>query len=146
MSWRIPNLLSTGLDCQYNHAILGRILHILEKDKVISAKLRSDLKVDSWNPEIWDLDQPPEDFGRVYVHSSFKEKELIALPVNLNTGLEGQLYGVAYLNGDLEQDQMTNAFLFGFPQQGGVVPLTLFDIIETPDKSIELVDLYTSKP
>ena len=146
MIWRIPNLLSTKLDHRHNHEMLDGMTTILERDKDILVRLKSDLRVDSWDPDIWDLSQPHEDFNWIYVHSSFKEKKLITLPVNLRTGLEGQLYGVAYLNADLEQDQMTNAFLLGFPQQNGIVPVTLFDIIETQDKSIEIVDLYTAKP
>ena len=144
MSWRIPNLLSEGLDYRHNHAILDRIAYLLGKDKVISARLKSDLIVDSWHPEIWDLSQSSENFERVYVHTSFRERELVASPTSLSTGLEGQLYGVAYLNPDLEQDQMTNAFLLGFPQQDGIVPITLFDIIENQERSVELIDLYTA--
>jgi hypothetical protein len=153
MEYKVLNLLNVpDSNHRDNHEILGEILKKLKLGGTIKAKLKNNLQIDFWEPEDWEKnyqaeshwncgDDPPP-YSSVYVIPEFRQQELCPLPVQLEAGSEGRLYGVAFLNGDLEQDQYRNGYLIGFPTNEGLVPLVLIDISEIEERSIENVILH----
>jgi hypothetical protein len=153
MKYQVLNLLNVS-DSNHrdNHEILGEILKKLKLGIVIKAKLKNNLQVDfqeskDWRKNYqaeshWNSSDNPPPYSSVYVIPEFHQQELCPLPIQLEAGSEGRLYGVAFLNGDLEQDQYRNGYLIGFPTKERLAPLVLIDISEAEENSIENVVLY----
>lgn len=152
MKLEILNLYkNSGLDYRYNDCSFTKAINLLKNGGEIKVELKNELKISNWHSEIWksNYDFSSKNhlnrFDVVYVVPSFKKEKLAYFPAKLPKGIEGKVYGVAFLNDYLEQDQMTNAFLLGFHKGGKLVPLTLLDIADNEDDSIELVDLYVEE-